>query len=226
MAYVADKTNITIYGRLSFPVFSYAEAVARNAKSPTPNPDPTKVTPEFNLLLEQPQFEKFRDFCLKEFLPFCEEQFKAGEKRNALSPQDVARLVKLIESGDWDAQPPYIPIKSVSEKSLALMPDAVVSVKVKGQRGVDIEQRALVYEEDELVVPDPSKPFVKGVFPINKTVHTLYPGCYAGATLNLYSFLSGKLPGFSASAGVCVFKTDADRFGGGTAVDEDALFED
>jgi hypothetical protein len=54
----------------------------------------------------------------------------------------------------------------------------------------------------------------------------MYGGCYVAATLNLYAFISGKLPGFSASASVAVFKADGDRFGGGTAVDEDEIFLD
>jgi len=54
----------------------------------------------------------------------------------------------------------------------------------------------------------------------------MYGGCYVAATLNLFSFVSGKAPGFSAAASVAVFKADGDRFGGGVAIDEDEMFMD
>ena len=95
-----------------------------------------------------------------------------------------------------------------------------------GEKAQFIEQRAVVNDEVELIVP-PSEilsfPVVK---PIRQTVHNLYGGCYAAATLNLYAYISGKMPGFSASAGVVVFKADGERFGGGVDVDEDEIFLD
>ena len=54
----------------------------------------------------------------------------------------------------------------------------------------------------------------------------MYPGCFVAATLNLYGFLSGKKPGFSASASTAIFKADGDRFGGGVDFDEDEIFLD
>ena len=56
-----NPSTVTVYGRLSFPVFTRAEAVARNATSPNPKKD-EQVTPEFNLLLEQAQFDKYEKF--------------------------------------------------------------------------------------------------------------------------------------------------------------------
>jgi len=221
-----SPTSVTIYGRLSFPVFGYNEAVARNQKSNFPAADKATVTPEFNLLVEDAQLKKLTDHVLQEFLPFCAEQHKKGEKKNALSPDEVKRIVKLIEAQDWDAQPPYIPVKAVPEKTQELAPETVAMVKVKGNRGVDIDQKAIVNDETELVVPDPDILKFPVVKPVNQTVHQLYPGAYVAATLNLYAFISGKLPGFSASAGVAVFKADADRFGGGIALDEDEIFLD
>ncbi len=221
-----DPTSITIRGRLSYPVFSYAEAVARNAKSPTPNADPSKVTPEFHVLLNQRWHDKFVTFVLDTFLPYCVAQSKAGEKRNPLTQAEADRLVKLIESEDWDAQPPYIAIKSVGEKTKELAPEAVSAIKVKGNRGVDIEERAVVQDEDELVRPNSGIIKFPAVRPIKETVHNIYPGCEVAVTLNVYSFLSGKLPGFSASSGVVVFRADDERFGGGMAIDEDAIMAD
>lgn len=221
-----SPTNVTIYGRLSYPTFSYAEAVQRNAKSQFAKADPADVTPEFNLLLEQPQLDKFITHVKDVFLPFCIEQEKKGEKRNALSAADVKRILAILDSGDWEAQPPYLPIKVVPEKTQPLAPEAVAMVKVKGNKGVDIDQRAIVNHETELVVPDPDVLAYPIVRPIGQTVHQMYPGSYVAATLNLYAFISGKLPGFSAGASVAVFKADGDRFGGGMDVDEDDIFMD
>ena len=218
--------NVTIYGRLSFPTFDYQQAVAKNAKSQYAKADPADVTPDFNLLLEQPQLDKLKKHILDEFLPYCVEQYTKGEKRDALEPKQADRIAKLIESEDWEAQPPYIPIKPVSEKTQALAPEALASVKIVGNKGTDILQQAIVQDESELAVPDPGRVDYPCILPIGQTVHSLYGGCYAAATLNLYAFVSGKAPGMSAAAGVCVFKADSDRFGGGVAVDEDEMFLD
>lgn len=221
-----SPTTVTIYGRLSFPVFGYKEAVARNAKSKFPAADPATVTPEFNLIVEKAQLDKLVAHVRDHFLPFCIEQEKKGEKKNALSAADVKRIMTIIDGSDWEAQPPYIPIKSVPEKTAELAPEGVAMVKIKGNRGIDIDQKAIVNNETELVVPDPDILKFPVVKPASQTVHQLYPGAYVAATLNLYAFISGKLPGFSASAGVAVFKADGDRFGGGIDVDEDEIFMD
>lgn len=218
---------VTIRGRLSFPNFQYSQAVARNAKSQFPK-DAADVAPDFNLLLEQPMLERFVKHVLEEFLPYCEEQAKKGEKRDALEPKDIAKLVKLLESEDWESQPPYIPIKPVNPKTQDLAPEALASLKIVGNKGMDIEEKAIVRSDAELTVPDPDLviPERGMILPIGQTVHSLYGGCNAVATLNLYAFISGKLPGFSASSTVCIFHSDNDRFGGGVSVDEDAVFMD
>jgi hypothetical protein len=218
--------NVTIYGRLSFPTFDYQQAVAKNAKSQFAKADPADVTPDFNLLVEQAQLTKLKNHILTEFLPYCVEQEKKGDKRDALTQAQVDKLVKLIEAEDWDSQPPYICIKPVPEKTKELAPEALASVKVLGNKGTDIVQQAIVQDESELAVPDPDRVDYPAIMPIGQTVHSLYGGCYAAATLNLYAFVSGKLPGFSAAASVCVFKADGDRFGGGVTVDEDEMFLD
>ena len=218
--------NVTIYGRLSFPTFDYQQAVSKNAKSQFAKADPADVTPDFNLLVEQAQLDKLKTHILQEFLPYCVEQEKKGDKRDALTQAQVDTLVKLIEAEDWDSQPPYICIKPVPEKTKELAPEALASVKVLGNKGTDIVQQAIVQDESELAVPDPDRVDYPAIMPIGQTVHSLYGGCYAAATLNLYAFVSGKLPGFSAAASVCVFKADGDRFGGGVTVDEDEMFLD
>ena len=218
--------NVTVYGRLSFPTFDYAQAVAKNAKSNFVKADKADVTPDFNLLLEQAQLDKLKKHVLEEFLPYCVEQSVKGEKRDALTQKDADKIVKIIEADDWENQPPYIPIKAVPAKTIELAPEAIASVKVLGNKGTDIVQQAIVQDESELAVPDPDRVDYPAIMPIGQTVHSLYGGCYAAATLNLYAFVSGKLPGFSAAASVCVFKADGDRFGGGVSVDEDEMFLD
>jgi hypothetical protein len=221
-----NPKQVTIRGRLSFPNFDYKQAVARNKKSQFPKADEADVAPDFNLLLEQAQLDKFKAHVLDVFLPYCIEQSKKGEKRDALTQKEADKIIALIDGEDWEDQPPYIPLKPVNDKTAALAPEALVNLKVTGNRGMDIEQKAIVNDESELAVPDPDLVTYPVIKPIGQTVHTLYGGCHAVATLNLYAFISGKLPGFSASAGVCVFKADGDRFGGGAAIDEDEMFMD
>ena len=220
------EANVTVFGRLSFPVLTHAEAKERNSASPHKKANDSDVTCEFNLLLEQTQYDKFVAHVTDVFLPYCVRQAGAGEKRNALDQAQVNRILKVFPDNLED-QPPYVALKPVNEKTQTLMPDALASLKIIGPRGgLDLVQKAIVQDESELLVPDPDLLTFPVVKPIKQTVHQLYPGCYAATTVNLYTFLSGKVPGFSASAGTIVFKTDADRFGGGVEVDEDEIFED
>lgn len=218
--------NVTVYGRLSFPTFDYQQAVAKNAKSQYAKADAADVTPDFNLLVEQAQLDKLKKHVLEEFLPYCVEQHTKGEKRDAIDQKQADKIAKIIETDDWENQPPYICIKAVPEKTRELAPEALASVKVLGNKGTDMVQQAIVQDESELAVPDPDRVNYPAIMPIGQTVHSLYGGCYAAATLNLYAYVSGKQPGFSAAASVCVFKADGDRFGGGVSVDEDEMFLD
>lgn len=221
-----NPQNVTVAGRLSFPVFSHAEAVARNAKGKYPQSDPAKVKPEFNLVLEADQLTKLTKHLKDVFIPWCVERERAGEKKNILTAKQAEKLNALIDSLDWEEQPPYLPIKPVPEKTVDLAPDGVAMVKVTGSPGRDIEQKALVYDEDELAVPDPDILRYPLILPINRTVHELYPGCVATATLNLFAYENNRLPGITAAAPVIVFKRDDERFGGGVTVDEDEMFSD
>lgn len=215
-----QPSNVTVYGRLSWPVFSHAEAVSRNARSDYPLPA-EQVTPTFNLLLEQPQLNKFINHVTDVFLPWVQ----SGEAKTTLDERQVDMLLKQLAS-DWEMQPPYIPLKPVPEKTIEMAPEAVAMLKVNGRRGIDIDQKAIVNDESELLAPTGEPMSFPVAKPIRQTVHSLYGGCYAAATLNLYAYLSGKMPGFSASAGVVVFKADGNRFGGGVDVDEDEIFLD
>lgn len=217
--------TITIYGRLSFPTFTAQEAYERSQRGAYPAKDVGSAAPDFLLLLSQAQWDKFLKHSTEVFLPYCAEQFAKGEKRDALEPKEVKVLVDGI-TGDLTDQVYNTPAKPVNDKSLALAPDSVAAVKCIGPKGGDIEQKAIVNSEAELTVPDPDILSFPVVRPIGGTVHQLYPGAYVAATLNLYAYRNGKLPGFSAGVTTAVFKADGDRFGGSVDIDADEIFMD
>jgi hypothetical protein len=228
MAATAPKKNpktITVYGRLSFPTWSAQEAYDRSQKGKYPAKTVADAKPEFSVVLDQAQFDKIMGHIEKEFLPYCVQQHADGEKKDVLEKSEADTLLAGLK-GDLSKQTFNTPFKAVSEKTLELAPGSVAVLKAIGNAGVDLEQKAVVQSEDEMLIPDPdilSYPVIK---PISKTVHSLYAGAYVGVTVNLYAYHNGKHPGFSAGASVAVFKADADRFGGGMAVDEDEMFLD
>jgi hypothetical protein len=222
-----DPKVVTIYGRLSFPTWTAKAAYERSLKGQYPAADVASASPDFNLLLEQPQFEKLSNHITNVFLPYCLAQSAANEKRDVLDKKEVDALLKQLSPPDFDG--PYnTPLKPVSEKTALIVPEAVVSLKVIGNKGVDFEQKAIVTEEAELLSPDPDvlNPKYPSIHPINSTVHQMYAGALVGATLNLYAYHNGKHPGFSAGASTAVFRANADRIGGGVAVDENEMFMD
>jgi hypothetical protein len=216
---------VTIYGRLSFPTFTADEAFARSQKGQYPAKSVAEAAPDFQLLLEQPQLDKLMNHITSEFFPYCIEQEKNGEKRDVLSDKEVAKLTADI-TGDLADQNFNTPIKPIHEKTQPLAPECVAAIKVIGNKGVDLELKAIVTDEDELKVPDPDLLTFPVIKPIGQTVHSMYPGCYVAVTLNLYAYHNGKNPGFSAGGSTAVFKMDGERFGGGTSVDEDEIFAD
>lgn len=217
--------TVTIYGRLSFPTFTAAESFARSQKGNYPAADVASAAPDFQLLVEQAQFDKLTNHVVDVFFPYCIQQDAAGEKRDKLNAAEVKKLTADIK-GDLADQTFNTPIKAVHEKTAPLAPEAVAAVKVIGQKGVDMELKAIVNHEDELAVPDPDQLTFPAIKPIGVTVHSMYPGCYVAVTMNLYAYHNGKNPGFSAGGGVAVFKADGDRFGGGATIDEDEMFSD
>jgi hypothetical protein len=221
-----NPKTVTIRGRLSFPRLTMAEAIAANPSSKFPKKD-EDIAPEFSLLVEPAQLDKLKDHLLNVFLPYTEAQFAAGEKRDAFDPKQLKKVRDLIESGDWADQPPYIPIKVISEKSQDRAPECVASIKVSGNKGSDIAVKATVHSEAELAIPDPDLLTFPVIKPINETVHSVYPGAYFAVTLNLFAYV-GNLPGVSASASTIVYRGDmkGDSFSGGTDIDEDDIFLD
>lgn len=216
---------VTVYGRLSFPTFTAQEAFARSQTGKYPAASPAEAAPDFQLLLEQSQHDKLMNHIEQVFLPYCVEQEQKGEKRDVLSAAEVKKILVQIKDLTQD-QDLNTPIKPIHEKTAPLAPECVSQLKVIGNKGVDMELKAIVNDEDELKVPDPdlvSFPIIK---PIGQTVHSMFPGCYVAVTLNLYAYHNGKFPGFSAGGSTAVFKMEGERFGGGTSVDEDEIFAD
>lgn len=223
MAPASPKT-VTIYGRLSFPCWTAQEAYDRNQKGTYPTADVASSSPDFQLLVSKTQWDVFLVHAKDVFLPYCISQHDKGEKKDSLDAKEVAALAAGLD--DLSNQVYNTPAKPVSEKSAELAPEAVATIKCIGPKGGDIELKAIVKNETELSVPDPDLISFPAVRPIGATVHSMYPGAYVAATLNLYAYHNGKHPGFSAGVTTAVFKMDGDRFGGSVAVDEDAIFLD
>ena len=220
-----NPKTVTIYGRLSFPTFTAKEAYDRSQKGSYPAADIASASPDFQMLVDQAQLDKLMKHVELEFFPYCIAQGAAGEKRDVLDSAEVKKLLAGLQ-GDLSDQTFNTPVKAVHEKTAPLAPEAVAAVKVIGSKGTDMELKAIVNSEDELAVPDPDLLQFPVIKPLSATVHSLYPGCYVAATLNLYAYHNGKHPGFSAGANVAIFKADGDRFGGGVAIDEDEIFLD
>lgn len=224
---MADKSPklVTIFGRLSFPQFTAEQAHQQSQGGQYPTKSPAEAAPNFQLLVEQAQFDKLLTHVEDVFLPYCIKQHEAGEKRDVLDKAEVKKLLDGIK-GDLADQTFNTPFKPVHEKTAPMAPEAVAAIKVIGSKGVDLELKAIVKDESELAVNDGSRVTFPVILPLDETKHSFYPGCYVAVSLNLYAYHNGKHPGFSAGASVAVFKADGDRFGGGVAVDEDEMFLD
>jgi hypothetical protein len=223
-----DPKAITVRGRLSWPRFTHAEAVAANKRSNYVNPDESKVSPEFSMYIEPAQLQKIVDHIDNVFLPYVEQQIAKGEKRDSFPDiKYVKKIREKLAAGDLEAVVPHLPMKEIDAKQQAGVPEAVASVKVKGRAGGNITVEATVFEEDQLLVPDAdilSYPVRK---PIGATILEPYPGAYVVATLNLYAyFQSASVYGVGAGADLVFVmgNLQGDRLGGGVEVDEDEIF--
>lgn len=219
-----NPKTVTIYGRLSFPQWTAQESYDRSQGGQFPAKSVAEAKPSFSLLVEQPQLDKLVTHSETHFLPYCIQQEQAGEKRDKLSAAEVDDLRKQLV--DPFSGPYNTPVSAVHEKTAPLAPECVASVKCIGNAGVDLELKAIVNDESELLVPDPDLMTFPIIKPIGQTVHEFYPGCYVAATINLYAYHNGKNPGFSAGVSTAVFKADGERIGGGVSVDEDEIFMD
>lgn len=223
MSDATGKTG-TYTGRLSFPTLTAKAAYELSLKGSYPAASADVASPSFQLLLTQPQLDKFL-VQAQEFLNQCIENEKAGSKKDALTQKEADDLIKDI-LGDLTDQRYNTPLKGVSDKTLEMAPDTVATLKVIGPKGGDIKVKAIARSESEVAQTSDviwTKPVI---LDIEETVHELYPGCVAKVTINLYAYRNGKNPGFSAGGSIVVFSADADRFGGGAALDEDEMFLD
>jgi hypothetical protein len=227
----AAPSPISIRGRLSYPLFSYDEAVANNQSGMYPTADKSKIKASYNLLLEQQQLDKVVA-SIRQFLPHAVANMgtlKVKDRpRNGLTQAEADKIEAILDSGDWADQPPYLPIKPLSEKSAELAPECVASLKIVATPGKDIVLKAKVTSDAELDVPDPDLiiPEKGVILPIARTLHELYAGCQAMTQIHFYSYAAGPNPGINASSGACVFRMDDTPFSAGSAIDEDALLDD
>lgn len=225
-----NPKTITMKGRLSFPRFFIKDAIEANKRSKFPKANDSEVSTEFNLLLEQGQVDKFKDHVLNVFLPYVEEQYKKGkDERDALDPKLVQKIRDFITAGDWSDQPPFFPLKAITEKNQEAAPECVASLKVSGRKGADLELQATIFSEDQLLVPDPDILSYPIRVPIAKSVFTPFAGAYYASTLNLFAFFNSNANfgiGAGAQMAFHMGNLEGERFGGGVAVDEDAIFED
>lgn len=221
-----EAKQITLRGRLSFPTLTAEAAYERSKSGQYPVDSPEKASPDFQLLLDQAQLDKFLKHATEVFLPWLAEREAAGEKKDALTKKEVQALEKTV-TGDLEMQSLNTPLKAIHEKTAAKAPDAVAAIKCVGFKGSNIKVFAVVQSESELTVPDADIIDFPVLKPIEQTTHELYAGCDAVATINLYSYRNGRNPGFSAGASAVVFRADNDPFGGaGADVDMDAVFMD
>ena len=225
-----DKSpkQITFWGRLSFPKWTAQEAFDSSQGSKYPAKSVAEAKPSFNLVVEQGQLDKVRDHAVNTFLPYCQAQDKAGEKRDALTAAEVKDILKQVKDPAF-AGVHNIPFAPLHEKTALLAPECVGQIKCLGTAGVDIELKARVMDEDDLSDVEKQAGDIV-VFPqivkLEQSAFSMYPGAIVAVTANLYAYRNGKVPGFSAGVNVVVFKADADRFGGGVSVDEDEMFMD
>lgn len=217
-------------GAITYSDFTMDQALKSNERSTFKKADTADVAPSIQLLLDDVQLEKLTKHIIDVYLPEAVRRHNAGEKRDAFD----AKLAKKIETAltegvaeNWENTPPYLPVKKVYVKTLDVAPWAVATLKITGTKGRDFEQLARVNNEDELKVPDPKLLSFPVLQPIDKTVHDLYPGSWAYATLNLSGyFVSTGNYGISAYANTVVFLEDRDRLAGGGGLDEEDVFMD
>ena len=118
--------GITVYGRLSFPVWSFKDAVERNKKSDYPKTDESTVTPEFHLLLDQVQLNKFKTYVTDVFFPDLLARKAAGETKNALDQAQVDRLRD--EFGIYAVGSGRICVAALNHGNIDYVADAIAAV--------------------------------------------------------------------------------------------------
>lgn len=227
-----NPQEITVKGRISFPVFTYDQAVARDAKSKFPKKDKNDIRPGFDLLLTQTMLEKLTTHLRDVFLPWCIEQEKLGDKgKSKLTAAQAKKITKIIDEGDYEVDQVVGLIRAVHETTAELAPEAVATLKVNGMKGRDLNLKAVVKSTDDLNPLDDRNDDIilppRGeIMDLDRTKLEIYPGAYVAATINLFAF-TGANVGITASTGSVIFLDHRDRFGGGgETIDEDDIFLD
>lgn len=217
-------------GAITYSQFTMAQALAANEKSKFAKTNLAEVAPVVQFLLDQVQVDKLIAHITDVYLPEAVKRAAAGEQRDAFDAKLAKKIEQALATGvadEWENVPPYLPLKKVYAKTKPLAPWAVATLKITGSRGTDITQMARVNSEDEMKVPDPNVIKFPVLLPIEQTVHELYPGAWAHATLNLGGyFMNPGNYGISAYANTITFLEDRDRLGGSIGVDEDDIFMD
>src|SRR5690606_29192261 len=114
---------VSIYGRLSFPSFTAQEAYELSQKGDYPAASVGDAAPSFQLLVEERMLNKLRDHMVNEFFPYCVEQSKKGEKKDALTDKEIKQLTEQLNDPEFDGSF-NIPFRPVHEKSAELAPEA------------------------------------------------------------------------------------------------------
>lgn len=224
-----NPQELTTRGRLSYPTWTYEEALKRNASSKFPK-KADDVRPNVQFLLTQSRADALIAHLKDVFIPWCVEQDKLGDKgKSRLTPAQAKKLTKILDEQDWEVDGVLGLIKPVYEKTAELAPEAVLQLAVNGMKGQDLGKKAIVRSESELKNPldDLVIPARGLIMPIADTTLELYPGANVAATLNFFAFTAAGQPGIQASTGAVIFTSDNERFGGGGGViDEEAIFLD
>lgn len=230
MATNIDFKKHNVRGGVTYSQFTMVQAIAADERSKFKKDKAEDIAPAVQLLLDQVQLDKLIDHITTVYLPEAVKRAGANEKYDAFDQKLADKIEKTLREGqasNWDNTPPYLPVKPVYAKTLEIAPWAVGTLKFTGTKGKDMDLQARVNSEAELRVPDPDLLSFPVLRPITDTVHELYPGAWAYATLNLSGyFVSSKNFGISAYANTVVFLEDRDRLAGGAALDEDEIFMD
>ena len=125
MATVNPNTNVTIMGRLSFPTFTAQQAFERSQRGQYPAKTPGEAAPDFQILVNETNWEIFHKFATETFLPYCVEQnnlpAESGKKaKDWLKPDEAKRLADQLQ--DLTTQTLNTPAKPVHEKTEAMAP--------------------------------------------------------------------------------------------------------
>ena len=217
-------------GAITYSQFTMAQALANNANRTQYKKTDDKVAPQVQFLLDQAQVDRIVAHIRDTYLPETLVRNGRGEKRDSFDQKQVTKILKALDERQaegWQSESPFLPIKQVYKKTLEVAPWAIATLALTGTAGRDIEQLARVNDESELRVPDPNLLSFPALKPIDQTVHELYPGAWAYATLNLSGYVqSASNFGISAYSNTVVFLEDRDRLAGGMSLDESSIFMD